>query len=162
MHELFKTTKQGKTTIWYIGEPICTCCEQEITNNTAYFIMNWNSKGSSKQLICQKCITKNVILPVSYSQERLTVYCVEELPNKAIPIFLKPPQLKVSKQDLIVFEGDKIESDKTDNYCKHASFFGDYKEDHGFKIGKSEQELLEDKEEPLDDEQVTKLLEGMK
>lgn len=161
MHDLFKTVKNGTVNIWYIGEPICTSCKEELSYHTAYCILDWNPKGSSRQILCEGCLGK--IKPLVYAQDRFLVYCVEELPPGSIPIFPRPPNLAVARGDLTVFEADKIKSEKTQDHTKHSSnsFFGSDSK-HGFIVGSPNMALINRYDKPLTEKEGIKLLEDSK
>ena len=161
MHDLFKTTNKGEVTIWYTGDKTCTSCQKEILHHTAFCILDWNPKNFTRQILCEECVNNKKINPVVYSQDRFIIYVVDDIPSNAMPVILRPPIMKQSKDDLTVFEGNKVISDKTTSNCKYANTFFGEGEEHGFTIGKVDNNLLS-KDVSINYDQAINILEEYK
>jgi len=162
MYDLFKTIKNNKVHFWYTGQKKCTICDESFNRNTAYCVYNWNKKKSCRNIICYECVNKKRIPLNTYAQDRFIIYCIDEPPISSIPVFPQPPNLKVCKGDISVFEGNKVDSDKTSDKCVYANSFFDDSKNHGFIIGKQDNNLLSYKDKNISVDKVLLLIDKIK
>lgn len=147
---LFRTGERDNKTIWcYTKEPICDVCKQEIIDFSAGFIVQWIKKeGRKDSLIHDTCMKRFVKHPLCVIQYRWSVLITDTPPPKAVPLFIQEPSLTNSKNDLSVYDFDKLPSDRTkDNAWRSKK----YPSIEGATIGASlpEPDEIEDIEQYL-------------
>jgi len=123
-----------------------------------FHITFWRLKHFSTKLLCEDC-TSN-IQDLGIVEEKKLILFTDVLPDDAVPIFLNPPVLKDSKNDLTLFEaatkqiGDETKEDKTLMVGRDSW--------DGAKIGYIDKKLLQFKDKEVTLKKGLKLLEKVK
>jgi hypothetical protein len=132
----------------------CDKCKKQ--KKMLFYIIFWRKNSFSTKLLCENC-TKN-IQDFGFVDEKKLIIFTHTLPEDAIPVFLNPPKLKESKNNLSVFDaavrqvGEEITVDKT-VLANRGSWVG-------AKIGNYDKKLLESKDREVNLKQGLKVIEN--
>ena len=114
----------------------CSGCNKK--SNPLFFFIFWKKKGVEHSFLCGGCCKVNKQKFGSITEQKILIL-VDNLPEDSLPIYIRPPELQTSKNNIDVFQaadiqlGCEIVKDKT-VHAGRGSIFGAI-------IGKSLEEL---------------------